>query len=480
MSTKFIGRKEELQTLNRLYKRGSASLVVVKGRRRIGKSRLIEEFAKGHRFFRFAGIPPTKEATIESQLRVFAIQLSKQIGDQGFYADDWSKLFSRLSKETATGRVIILFDEISWMGSKDPDFLGKLKDAWDTELKQNPELLLILCGSVSTWIDKNIISSTGYLGRIAFTLTLEELPLAECNQFWLNKSKYISPYEKLKVLSVTGGVPNYLEQIDPMLTAEENIRNLCFIKGGPLVHEFDLIFSDLFSHRAPIYKKIVEALAQGSMEIKEISETSGLAQTGAVSEYLDDLVQSGFLSRDYTWHIESGEISKFSHFRLSDNYIRFYLKYMDKILPKIDKNDFAHKSTSALPAWDTIMGLQFENLVLRNRKYIQECLRINPDYIVTDNPFFQRKTQRIPGCQIDYLIQTTHASLYVCEFKFSKYRVGKNIIPEMQKKIARLVYPKSYSIRPVLIHVNGVHEEVEGSGFFTEIIDFGSLLKNDK
>jgi hypothetical protein len=117
--------------------------------------------------------------------------------------------------------MIVLFDEISWMGSKDPDFLGKLKNAWDLYFKKNPKLIFILCGSVSSWIDKNILSHTGFLGRISYRLTLEELPLKDCNQFWSSAGGQISAYEKLKVLSITGGVPRYLEEIKPRMSAEK-------------------------------------------------------------------------------------------------------------------------------------------------------------------------------------------------------------------------------------------------------------------
>jgi AAA+ ATPase superfamily predicted ATPase len=474
----FIGRQSELQSLSKLFKKSAASLVVVQGRRRIGKSRLIEEFAKKHIFYQFSGLPPTNSTTHQSQLNEFSRQLSIQTGLPEVQADDWSKLFVLLAEKIKTGRVIVLFDEISWMGSKDPDFLGKLKNAWDVYFKKNPKLIFILCGSVSAWIDKNILSSTGFLGRISYRLTLEELPLKDCNQFWLRGGSYVSPYEKLKVLSVTGGIPRYLEELKPALTAEENIKDLCFVKGGPLVNEFNDIFSDLFSHRSPTYKKIVKTLSNAPMEIKDICHSLGIAQTGFASEALDDLVKSGFISRDYTWKIASGDVSRLSHFRLSDNYMRFYLKYIDRLRLKIENNDFTLKSLPSLLGWDTIMGLQFENLVLKNRQYIKDFLCIKSEEIISDNPFFQRKTQKHSGCQIDYLIQTKFGSLYVCEIKFSKHPIGKDIIYEVQQKLKNLTYPKGFSCRPILIHVNGVHEDVADSDYFADIIDFGSFLES--
>ena len=389
----FIGRQQELEALNKLLKKTSASLVVVQGRRRVGKSRLIEKFAK---------------------------QLSIQTGLPEIQADDWNKLFLLLAEKALQGRVIILFDEITWMGSKDPDFLGKLKNAWDIYFKKNPQLILILCGSVSVWIDKNILSSTGFVGRISYRLTLEELPLSDCNQFGGRNSKNISAYEKFKILAVTGRIPRYLEEMKLSLSTEENIKDMCFIKGSALVNEFNEIFSDLFSKQSTIYKKIVQTLSQGSLNIQETYHKLNTKPSGFISEYLENLIKSGFITRDYTWHLKSSKISKLSHFRLSDNYLRFYLKYIDKNKYKIENNAFDFKSLHLLSNWEIILALQFENLVLKNRAYIKQCLNLKSDDIETDNPFFQRKTLRTPGCQIDYLIQTRFRTLYVCEIKFKK------------------------------------------------------------
>lgn len=113
------------------------------------------------------------------------------------------------------------------MGDQDPDFLGKIKNAWDQKFKTNPELIFVICGSASARIEKNILSSTGFLGRVSYTLTLEELPLIDCNRFCGNSSKNISSFEKLKLLAVTGGIPKYLEKIDPASSAEVLEREDC-------------------------------------------------------------------------------------------------------------------------------------------------------------------------------------------------------------------------------------------------------------
>ena len=472
----FVGRKSELAELTRFTKKKTSSLIIVKGRRRIGKSRLIEEFAKGRTFYSFIGLFPTPETTAQSQRDEFARQLNLKTGLPEVRADDWSKLFALLATKVKKGKIVLLFDEISWMGSKDPDFLGKIKNAWDNDFKKNPNLIFIICGSASSWIEKNILSSTGFLGRVSYTLTLHELPLHECDHFWGKYSSNISAYEKLKILSVVGGIPKYLEEIDTKQSAEENIKNLCFKPGALLVNEFNHIFHDLFLHDTSAYRKIVSALVSGSKEPTEIARILNTKQSGRLSEYLEELELAGFITRDFTWHIKGGQDAKLSQYRLSDNYLRFYLKYIDKYHAKIKRNSFSIKTLTAFPEWYIMMGLQFENLVLNNRKELHNILGLRAEDIISENPFFQRTLSKQPGCQIDYMIQTKFDTLYVCEIKFSKQVIGIDVIEEVKQKITRLKRPRGFSVRPVLIHVNDIHEAVKESDFFSSIIDFTHLL----
>lgn len=474
--SKFIGRDAEMARLRGLLGVRSASLIVVRGRRRIGKSRLLAEFGKEMKSFFFSGIAPAPKTTEQSQRDEFAYQLERA-GLPSIRSDDWGNLFWCLSKCTVEGRVLIVLDEISWMGGKDPNFLGKLKIAWDMYFSKNPQLILALCGSISSWIEENILSSTGFVGRVAIDLVLEELPLNVCNAFWYSKKGRVAAYEKLKLLSVTGGVPLYLERIKPELSAEQNIRELCFTQGGLLVREFDEIFSDLFSRKNASHKEIVSCLADGPKDLGQICKKLNKAATGAYSGHLDDLVKAGFVQRDFTWNLDSGQEGKLSRYRLSDNYLRFYLKYIAPHLSKIEKGIFASSSLDSFPRWESIMGLQFENLVAHNRKILWALLNVSAAEVIMDGPFFQKPTVRSPGSQVDYMIQTRFHNLYLCEIKFSKNMVGHKIIKEVEGKRKRLKIPKFCSVRPVLIHVNGVEESVLDEGYFDKIVHFGQLLE---
>jgi len=360
------------------------------------------------------------------------------------------------------------------MGSKDTLFLSKIKMAWDNYFSQNTQLMFIICGSASSWIEKNILSSTGFVGRISHNMTLEELPITSVSKFWNNPN--ISKYEILKLLSVTGSIPKYLEEINPKISTEENIKRLCFVPGGLLVNEFEHIFSDLFMHDTRIYRSIVEVLASGPKTMSDISQIIGFSRSGKLSNYLKELELSGFLSYDYGWNLKTTKESKIGLYRLKDNYLRFYLKYIATSLNKIKKESYLFQSLSALPGWNSILALQFENLVISNRLYVKNALGLNHNDILCDNPYVQRSTQNQEGCQIDYLIQDRFSSLYVCEIKFSKNLIGTEVIDQIQNKIIKLKAPKHLSFRPVLIHANGITDEVKFSQYFFRIIDFTDFI----
>lgn len=471
--TKFIGREKELESLKGLLRKQSSSLVVIRGRRRIGKSRLAEEYASSFsKAYILSGIPPDPGVTAEAERAEFLRQL-QEYRLPIYRCDDWGNLFYDLAEECKKGRVLVVLDEITWMGSQDPTFLPKLKTAWDRYFKHNSQFVMILSGSNSAWISKNILSSTGFFGRVSLRILLEELTLPECNMFWDGRSGTISSYEKFKILTVTGGVPRYLEELRPDLSAEANLQRLCFDSEGLLFREFDQIFHDLFQKQGHFYKQIVENLIDSPLSTTELSLKLGRSRGGDLSKALRELMESGFLARDYTWSFATGKRLESSRYRIRDNYLRFYLKY---ILPH--KEQIESTQLQRLPqGWLSIMGVQFENLVINNGSLVCRVLGVSPEDLLIANTYFQKAGARKRGCQIDYLIQTRFRYLYACEVKFRQKVVGKKVIEDVKEKLRRLQLPRGFSCSPVLIHVNGVSEDVVDSGYFARIIDLTELLK---
>lgn len=469
--SKFVGRQTELQKLSNLYGLKKPSLVVLKGRRRIGKSRLVSEFAsknKNVRFFEFSALAPVEGMTAQSQRDHFGKKL-------GVTFDDWTDGFLFLSKHLKPGD-IVLFDEISWMGLEDPTFIPKLKAWWDTVLSKSSPVLLVFCGSVSTWIEENILNSTAFFGRVSLTLNLEPLSIGEASEFLKKIGFKGSSFEQYKLLSILGGVPWYLEQIDPKHMADDNIKQLCFQRDGILVLEFQRIFHDLFNGKGRTYKKILESLQEGPKTLMEVRTKIGFGMSGTLSKMMEHLITCGFIQKHPQWSIKTEKLQKQSLYRLSDPYVRFYLKNIEPNKAKIEQGFYESYDISKIPGFDAIIGLQVENLLLQNRALLLKTMGISASDCVMDGPYRQTKTIRTKGCQIDYLVQTRTKNLFVSEFKFKRRELGIDIIEEVQERIARLTTPKSFGLVPVLFHLGGVSETVYHREYFYKVIDISDFL----
>ena len=475
----FIGREEELAQLRRIGRLPKASLVVCRGRRRIGKSTLIEHFAEEfEHFYEFQGLAPREQIENRHQLQSFGSQLAQQHGLPSVQLQNWVEAFALLARLTEGQRALVFLDEISWMASRDADFVGQLKIAWDTRFKRNRRLVLVLCGSVSSWIDRNILNSADFMGRVSLSLDLHELPLDKCNEFFRTlggaAGERMSALDKARLLCVTGGVPRYLEEIDYGSTAERNIIDLCFSRGGILVDEFDRIFNDIFSTRAATYRSIVESLADGPRTFQEICERLGVAPSGVFTEYLEDLAAAGFVQRDYAFSPATGRRGRLSRFRLKDNYLRFYLKYIEPIREKIETGVLGAHQSGAFATFDSIMGLQFQNLVLNNLPIVLRQLRIGAARLRSASPYFQNETRRQRACQVDLLIDTQYA-VYVCEIKFQR-KLSLAVVQEVVEKSARLKIERGRSLRRVLIYMGELAAGIEESGAFDELLTFERFL----
>lgn len=476
----FVGRDEELAQLRRIARLPKASLIVCRGRRRIGKSTLIEHFAgEFEHFYEFQGLAPREQIENRHQLESFARQLAEQHRLPSLKLQSWHEAFALLARLTEGQRALIFLDEISWMASRDADFVGQLKIAWDTRFKKSRKLVLVLCGSVSSWIDRNILNSADFMGRVSLSLDLHELPLDKCDEFFRAlggaTGARMSALEKARILCVTGGVPRYLEEIDYASTVERNIVDLCFSRGGILVDEFDRIFNDIFSARAPTYRHIVETLADGPRTFQEICDRIGVAPSGVFTEYLEDLTAAGFVHRDYAFSPATGRRGRLSRYRLQDNYLRFYLKYIEPVREKIEAGVLGPPESRSFATFDPIMGLQFQNMVLNNLPLVLRQLRIAPARLRSAAPYFQNETRRQKACQVDLLIDTQYAA-YVCEIKFQR-RLSLSVVDEVVEKSARLKINGGRSVRRVLIYMGELAAGIEESGAFDELLAFERFLR---
>lgn len=471
----FVGRESELKTLEKCRRQKKSMFIVCSGRRRIGKSRLIQQWGKSFTaFYEFQGLHPLAGRTERAQLAHFANRLKIYFKRPQMTFNSWIEAFSELDRLLPKRQTLIFFDEISWMGHGSETFTGELKDAWDTIFKKHPHLVLVAAGSVSSWIEKNILQNSNFLGRVSLQMVLDELPLQVIAEFWGQQKNLVSAYDVCKTAAIFGGIPLYLESINPMESPDQNIKRLCFDPSGYLVSEYEKIFSDIFTRRSEIYKRIVLSLSESPANLTQLAKRMKVGKSGSLSKYLEDLVKSGFLSADLTYQF-SGEVSKHLKYRLKDNYLRFALKYIEPNKSKILEGMYQFSSIQKLPAWNTIVGFQFENLILNNKKAILEKLDLAHEDIISCSPYIQTQTSKNKGgCQIDLLIVTRFHQLYVCEIKF-KVSQGSQVLNEVKQKIHLLKRPKHFSVIPVLIYAGDLANNIIASNYF-KLISIDELV----
>ena len=473
----FVGREIELKQLEALWNKVTkTSLVTVRGRRRIGKSTLIEHFAvkSGAKFLKVEGLSPKTAKSNQDQLKAFYSQLQLQTG-KCYEVSDWLKAFKDLDDAIPDDRrTVVLLDEISWMGRYDKNFPGLLKIAWDNFFHRHPNLVLFFCGSVSSWIRENILENAGFLGRPSADIVLKELPVGDCLAFWGGAGARLSDRELIDMLSVTGGVPRYLEEFNPSLTVDECLRQSCFSPGGYLFKDFDLMFDELYDDRANERKDVLKTLVSRPMTVSEIAETLKRHRNGHVADSVKDLVQAGFLAAERGNNPATGELQQEIRYRICDNYTRFYLHFLKPRRAMIEDGSYRFDSLEQLPGWDGILGLQFENLVLGALPALVRHLHLEKTRILSMAPFrkFPKDVER--GCQIDCLIQTKR-SLYVVEIK-RKSEIGEEVIDEVERKISRLPYDRKLSVRPVLVYAGRLSPSVTEENYFASVVSASELF----
>ena len=473
----FWGREEELSELEALWGKRSGSLVTCRGRRRIGKSTLIEEFARRSKakFIKIEGLRPKPGYDNESELLAFGEQLAAQTRAEDSCPASWLKAFARLDREIDDSeKTVVLLDEISWLGHYDATFADMVKIAWDNQWSKHDRLVVVVCGSVSGWIKEHFVDNGAFYGRRSLDLVVKELPLDVCAKFWGKTLRRIEENEIIDVLSVTGGVPRYLKEVNPGMSAAENIKRMAFRAKSVLREDFDEMFRDVITRQLSLSGKVMRMLVDGQLSVSEIAGKLDIEKGGKLSDALEQLEEAGLIASDPGRNPVTGSKVRERRYRLSDNYSRFYLKYIEPEKEVIDSGGYRFVALDGLDGWDVIMGFQFENLILNNYSTLISPMHIGNATVESAAPFRRKTDGENPGLQIDLLIQTKR-NAYVVEVK-RRQKIGREIIAEVETKVKRLGKLKNRSIRPVLVYSGELSPIVETDGFFDSLIPFGKLL----
>ena len=476
----FYGRNYYINLLEELLKKPLSSVVTCRGRRRVGKSTLFEEFARrnGCRFLKLEGRAPGDGVGDREQREAFGLQLAEQSPLPRLTPEDWPQAFKLLDSVLFERPewTVLLLDKISWMGGSSKTFASDLKIAWDNHLKKHDRLIMVICGSVSSWVTENFVESTGFVGRRSYDFILPELPLEEAVGFWKDVRERRTSREILDVLSVTGGVPRYLEEIDPSLSADDNIRRLGFLRKAVLREDFDEMFTDVITRQTRLSGAVLRSLVHGSKTVSEIASAIGVSRGGDLSGALSQLMESGLVSGQAGKNPKTGEDLRIVRYRIRDNYARFYLRYLEPVKDMIDADSYQFSGLEQFSGWETDLGFQFENLVLNNFRQILKPLHLENVLVKSAAPYAKKGSRKTgeKGVQIDLLVQTNMA-LCLVEIK-RKSRIGREVIEDMKEKCARLPRPKDMAVRTALVYEGELDRSVEADGYFDAIIPFRVLL----
>ncbi len=469
----FVGRQKELSIIADLHKKDEAQILICYGRRRVGKTELIEQAFRKTKLLKFEGL---KGKNQPEEIKHFLSQLS-DYAEEPIYRElpftTWKQCFELLAKKTAKGAWTIYFEELQWMACYSSDLVADLKYVWDNFFKKNPQLRLILCGSATSFMLTQVVRSQVLYNRSQTIIELKEFSLAETYEF-LGK-KHSLP-ELMDIYLSLGGIPEYLKQIQKGASLYIKMCQQSFVKNGFFQSEIDRIFVSNLSDREH-YRKIVEILSQKKFLTREqILAKLDVQSGGKISELIQDLTICRFISANAP--IGKSENSKLQRYQVSDSYLRFYYKFINPQKSAIERGQFDRTPIKGLnnATWRKWLGFAFEHWCMENSVLIAEILSF-ADVQYKVGPYFNRSTNQLnPGFQIDLMFDRSDRVVSVCEIKYTDNPVGSEVIKEFSKKIDLLNLSPRKTLQKILITAAGAKPEL--SGYFDRIITLDQLFKN--
>ena len=458
-----IGRQKELKALQNAYESKESQLVAIYGRRRIGKTYLVNA-AFNHVFaFHHSGL---KRGNLKEQLKQFRLSLRQQGHWDCPNLHDWQEAFFELGNFLSglpEGRKVVFLDEMPWMDTFKSNFLMAFEGFWNGWATFRTDILLIVCGSATTWILKKIVhSKEGLHNRLSTRIRLEPFTLHECQLYADEEGLGFDERQIAECYMALGGVAYYWSQLAKGMSAEQNINRLFFTKGEGLWDEFDELYSSLFRNPEP-YKNIILALGrrQYGLTRDEILAAIGKQSGGDMSRYLVELEECGFIR---SYHVVGGE-KRGTLYQLIDNFSLFHMRFGVGRGHDVDNYWTSVVSEGTKYAW---RGLAFERLCLEHIRQIKAKLGI-AGVAVEVYAWRQKGTaQDRPGVQIDLLLDRRDGIVNLCEMKYTdgEYVLDKQELNRLinRREAFRKVCDNRKSIHLTLITSNGLcHNKYSGN-----------------
>jgi AAA+ ATPase superfamily predicted ATPase len=468
----FVGRIHELEKLSRISNRDEASIVVVYGRRRVGKTELLEQAFRKRNILKFEGI----EGLSQPEQMAHVMWQFSEYSNNALLAKvkirSWTEFFKLISDVVKKGIWTLYFEEVQWLADYKDKFISELKYFWDNHFRHNQKLILVLCGSSPSFMVNNVLHSKALYNRSLYEISLKEFSLAETRQLLKKRSNR----EIMDAYISVGGIPEYLKWINQETSVFLSLCKNSFTADSFFSHEYKRIFISSLA-RNKNYKKVIDFLSKRSFANRnQILKHLKLKSSGTSSALLLDLEVCGFIQKYTPFNLKKNSL--LARYSISDAYLQFYFKFIKPIESNIDEGNFNSNPTLALntDSHHKWLGFAFERMCRKNHRLFAKILGFE-SVRYKSGAFFNRRTEvEKPGYQVDLVYDRDDKVYTVCEIKYLQSKVTPKIIEEFEKKLALFPNLKNRTIHKVLITTEGADDPLTNYGYFDRVITLRNIF----
>jgi AAA+ ATPase superfamily predicted ATPase len=469
-----VGRVKEIELLNSLCEEEKSKLVVIHGRRRIGKTYLVDYMFQSHRkdclFFKFTGSADQdsqvqKDYFVEAIYDWFKVEPTKPI-------NKWHEAFiflkrtieNEIKEKNHQGKVIVFIDEVAWIDRHNKSgFLSAFGHFYNTYIEKNDNLIVILCGSNASWIKNKILKDTSgpLYHRVDVEIPLYPFDLQETKEYLLKEKRFdIDDKSIVDIYMILGGVAKYLSYLDSKLSIAQNINKLFFSLHAPLYGEYDALFKSLFYDKASSHRKIIDLLVskQSGLEMMQIEKHLEDITASTLRVHIDELIDTGFI-KPISRHSYA---SKHTKYMICDPFCNFFNRWVQPL----SKNDIASlidyfeaKSTSQ----DYIIwqGFAFEMVMMTNIDLYLKTRGLSAGVKSIGYWNYIAKSEDESGAQIDIVIEYIGNTYDIVECKYynDEFTIDKSYAKNLQNKKEKFIKygikNKKYDLKVVMLTTYG-------------------------
>jgi hypothetical protein len=467
-----IGRKNEFEKLQSAMDKDRAQLIAVYGRRRVGKTFLINEFFEGKFIFKHTAVSPVDDATKKRKKNILKLQLQEFYFSMRTYGLDsnehvptsWQEAFymleQLLEKKDNGKRQVIFIDELPWMDTPKSNFMPAFEHFCNDWCLARKNFKMVVCGSATSWIlDKLINNKGGLYGRVTLPIYLSPFTLYECREFFKADGLHFDEFDICQAYIAFGGIPFYLDLFRKGLSLAQNIDAILYDTNAPLKDEFDRLFTSQFSSPDEL-QRIVTTLAKKRIGFTrdELVKRGKFSSGGTLTENLAALQKSRLIME----YIPFGEST--ARYKVADPFCIFYLNH---VRDNIDTPSYwqTHEKSPSVISW---MGFAFEDLCWSHTRQIKHALGID-GVITKESPWNIVSDSGKTGPKIDLIINRDDRFICLCEMKFTRgdFEVTKSYNKTLLERMERVqeIVGNRKTVMSVLVTTYGLKRNEYASRF---------------